>query len=77
MEDGENKVSIFDTRKNEILAKLKKSKTQRYWRFSLQNAANLWWNYRHINLKFIPTKGTGYKLNPSIYEVVDLNNTLK
>ena len=29
-----------------------------------------------INLKYIPTKGTGYSLNPGIYEVVDLNNTL-
>ena len=30
-----------------------------------------------LDLKYIPTKRTGYSLNPSIYEVVDLNNTLK
>ena len=30
-----------------------------------------------LDLKNIPTKGTGYRLIPSIYEVVDLNNTLK
>ena len=30
-----------------------------------------------LDLKFTPTKGTGYSLNPSIYEVVDLKNTLK
>ena len=30
-----------------------------------------------LDLKFIPTKRTGYSLNPGIYEVVDLNNTLK
>ena len=30
-----------------------------------------------LNLKYIPTKRTGYSLNPGIYEVVDLNNTLK
>ena len=30
-----------------------------------------------IDLKFIPTRRTGYSLNPGIYEVVDLNNTLK
>ena len=30
-----------------------------------------------LDLKYIPTKRTGYKLNPGIYEVVDLNNTLK
>ena len=28
-------------------------------------------------LKYFPTKRTGYRLNPGIYEVVDLNNTLK
>ena len=28
-------------------------------------------------LKYIPTKRTGYRLNPGIYEAVDLNNTLK
>ena len=30
-----------------------------------------------LDLKFTPTKRTGYSLNPSIYEVVDLKNTLK
>ena len=30
-----------------------------------------------LDLKYIPTKTTGYSLNPGIYEVVDLNNTLK
>ena len=30
-----------------------------------------------LDLKYIPTKRTGYSLNPSIYEVVDLNNSLK
>ena len=30
-----------------------------------------------LDLKHIPTKRTGYSLNPGIYEVVDLNNTLK
>ena len=29
------------------------------------------------DLKYIPTKRTGYSLNPGIYEIVDLNNTLK
>ena len=29
------------------------------------------------DLKYIPTKRTGYSLNPGIYEVADLNNTLK
>ena len=30
-----------------------------------------------LDLKYIPTKRTGYSLNPGIYEVVDLNNSLK
>ena len=30
-----------------------------------------------LNLTYIPAKRTGYSLNPGIYEVVDLNNTLK
>ena len=30
-----------------------------------------------LDLNYIPTKRTGYSLNPGIYEIVDLNNTLK
>ena len=30
-----------------------------------------------LDLKYIPTKRTGYSLNPGIYEVVDLKKTLK
>ena len=30
-----------------------------------------------LGLKYIPTKNTENSLNPHIYEVVDLNNTLK
>ena len=30
-----------------------------------------------LDLKYISTKRTGYSVNPGIYEVVDLNNTLK
>ena len=30
-----------------------------------------------LDLEYIPTKRIGYSLNPGIYEVVDLNNTLK
>ena len=29
-----------------------------------------------LDLKYIPTKRTGYSLTPGIYEVIDLNNTL-
>ena len=30
-----------------------------------------------LDLKYIPTRRTGYSLNPGIYEVIDLINTLK
>ena len=30
-----------------------------------------------LDIKYIPTKRTGYSINPGVYEVVDLNNTLK
>ena len=30
-----------------------------------------------LDLKYIPAKRTGYSLNPSIYEKVDIHNTLK
>ena len=30
-----------------------------------------------LDLKYIPTKRKGYSLNPGVYEVVDLNNSLK
>ena len=30
-----------------------------------------------LNLKYISTKRIGYSLEPGIYEIVDLNNTLK
>ena len=30
-----------------------------------------------LDLKYIPTKRTGSSLNPGIYEIADLNNTLK
>ena len=30
-----------------------------------------------LDLKCIPTKRTGFSLNPGVYEVVGLNNTLK
>ena len=30
-----------------------------------------------LDLKYLPTKRTSYSLNPGIYDVIDLNNTLK
>ena len=70
-------LSSLDTFREEILLELKKVKyddlEDMVYRFQL--------TYNEIvdilDLKYIPTQRTGYSLNPGIYEVVDLNNTLK
>ena len=76
--DNEHKLSDFDTqKKNEILEELKKAKyndiEDLVYRMQL--------TYDEIidilDLKCIPTKRMGYSIEPNIYNVVDLNNTLK
>ena len=75
--DQEHKLSDFDTQKNEIIEELKNAKYNDLedlvyrMRLSYDEIMNI------LDLKYIPTKRTGYSLNPGIYEVVDLNNTLK
>ena len=75
--DKEYKLSDFDNQKYEILEELKKVgyndlKDLVYrMRLSYDEIMNI------LDLKYIPTKRTGYSLNPGIYEVNDLNNTLK
>ena len=75
--DNEYKLSDFDTQKNEILEELKNFKNNDLkdlvyrMRLSYDEIMDI------LDLKYIPTKRTGYSLNPVIYEVVDLNNTLK
>ena len=71
------KLSDFDNQKYEILEELKKVgyndlKDLVYrMRLSYDEIIDI------LYLKYIPTKRTGYSLNPGIYEIVDLNNTLK
>ena len=75
--DNEYKLSDFDSQKNEILEELKNIKyndiEDLVYRMQL--------TYNEIidilDLKYTPTKRTGYSLNPGIYEVSDLNNSLK
>ena len=70
-------LSSLDTFREEMLEELKNAKYDDHedmvYRFQLL--------YNEIidilDLKYVPTKRTGYSLNPGIYEVVDLNNTLK
>ena len=75
--DKEYKLSDFDNQKYEIIEELKKVgyndlKDLVYrMRLFYDEILNI------LDLKYIPTKRTGYSLNPSIYEVVDLNNSLK
>ena len=75
--DTEYKLSDFDTQKNEILEELKKVKYKDLedlvyrMRLSYDEIMNI------LDLKYIPTKRTGYSVYPGIYEVVDLNNILK
>ena len=75
--DDEYKLSDFDIQKNEIL---EESKNVKYndlkdlvyrMRLSYDEIMDI------LDLKYIPTKRTGFSLNPGIYEIVDLNNTLK
>ena len=64
-------------KKNEILEELKKAKyndlEDLVYRMRLSHNEIM----EILDLNYIPTKRTGYSLNPGIYEVVDLNNTLK
>ena len=75
--DKEFKLSDFDDQKNEIIEELKNAKCNDLedlvYRMRLSYAEIM----DTLDLKYIPTKRTGYSLNPGIYEVVDLNNTLK
>ena len=75
--DIEYKLSDFVNQKNEILEELKNVKYNDIevlvyrMRLSYDEIIDI------LDLNFIPTNQTGYSLNPGIYEVVNLNNTLK
>ena len=75
--DNEYKLSDFDNQKYEILEELKKVKYNDLedlvyrMRLSYDEIMNI------LDLIYIPTKRSGFTLSPGIYEIVDLNNTLK
>ena len=75
--DKEYKLSDFDNQKNEILEELRNKKYNdlRDLIYRMQLTYNEFLDI--LELEYIPTKRTGYSLNPGIYEVVGLNNTLK
>ena len=75
--DNEYKLSDFDNQKHEIIEELKNAKYNDLedlvyrMRLSYDEIMDI------LDMKYIPTKRLGYSLNPGIYEVIDLNNTLK
>ena len=75
--DKEYKLSDFDNQKYEILEEFKKIgyndlKDLVYrMRLSYNEIMDI------LDFKYISTKRTDYSLDPGIYEVIDLNNTLK
>ena len=75
--DIEYKLSDFENQKYEIIEELKKAeyKDLRDLVYKMQLTYNEIIDV--LDLKYIPTKKTGYSLNPGIYEIVYLNNTLK
>ena len=75
--DNEYEVSDFDTKKIEIPEDLRNVKYNDLK--DLVYRMQLIYNeiIGILDLEYIPTKRIGYSLNPGIYEVVGLNNTLK
>ena len=75
--DKEYKLSDFDNQKYEILQALKNIKYNDLedlvyrMRLSYDEIMDI------LDLKYISTKRTGYSIDPGIYEIIDLNNTLK
>ena len=75
--DIEYKLSDFDTKKVEIIEELKNVKYNDLEDLVYRMQLTFDEIIDVLDLKYIPTKRTGYSLDPGIYEVVDLNNTLK
>ena len=75
--DNEYKLSDFDTQKHEVIEELKNAKYNDLE--DLVYRMQLTYNeiINILDLKYIPTKRIGYSIKPNIYNVVDLNKTLK
>ena len=75
--DSVYKLSDFDTQKDEILKELKKVKYPdiedlvHRMQLTYDEIINI------LDLKYIPTKRIGYSIEPNIYNVADLNKTIK
>ena len=75
--DIEFKLSDFDNQKYEIIEELKEAKYKDLRGLIYRMQLTYDEIIDVLDLKYIPTKRTGYSLNPGFYEVDELNNTLK
>ena len=75
--DKEYKLLDFNNQKYEILEELKKAKYNDLGDLVYRMQLTYDENIDVLDLKYVSTKRIGYSLNPGIYEVIDLNNTLK
>ena len=75
--DKEYKLSAFDNQKYEIIEELKKAKYKDLRDLVYKMQLTYDEIIDVIYLKYISTERRGYSLNPGIYEIIDLNNTLK
>ena len=75
--DKEYKLSDFDNQKYEILEELKKTKYNDLGDLVYKMQLTYDEIIDVLDLKYISTKRKGFSLDPGIYEIVDLNNTLK
>ena len=73
----EYKLSDFDTQKNEKLEKLGNVKYNDIEDLVYRMLLTYGEIIEILDFKSFPTKRTGFSLHPGIFEVVDLNNTLK
>ena len=75
--DNEYKLSDFDNQKYEIVQEIKNAKYNDLDDLVYRMRLSYYEIMDILDLKYIPTKRTSYSLNPGIYEVADLNNSLK
>ena len=75
--DNEYQFSDFDTQNNGIPEELRNVKYNDLEDLVYRRQLSYDGVIDNLDLKVIPTKKIGYSSNPGIYEVIDLNNTLK
>ena len=75
--DNEYKLSDFDNQKYEILEELKNVKYNDLGDLVYRMQLTYDEIIDAFDIKYIPTKRIGYSIEPGIYEITDLNSTLK